>query len=130
MKIIKQGINPADDIYEGECNNCHSIIEAKCSELEFKSDFRNGGSYASTCLLEGCNHTVYFKKKDNQNNLKGHKEGDLFFIINYNENEFRKALNSDGHAYLKYVVDRPGVGGEVFFYQAKYIQECIEESEA
>lgn len=60
MKIIKKGQLPEERVYVGECDNCHTVMEAKQSELRYNA-WRNEGCYFANCML--CNSSVSFRLK-------------------------------------------------------------------
>lgn len=49
MRIIKQGVNPAERTYRVTCQNCKTVFEFMRNEARFSSDQREGD-----CLLVDC----------------------------------------------------------------------------
>lgn len=58
MKIIHRGELPEERVWTGTCSTCHSIIEAKETEVEIYDCQREGRSGSAKCPV--CNFTMYF----------------------------------------------------------------------
>lgn len=56
MKIIRQGIDPAKQTVEVECNRCRTVIEFLPIEAKYVSDQRDGDFYQIDCPV--CNHKI------------------------------------------------------------------------
>ena len=62
MKFIKKGELPETKVFEGNCNNCKSVLEATKGELTTVTDCRNDIYFSADCLL--CNNKVQFFEKE------------------------------------------------------------------
>ena len=58
MEIIKKGKLPEERLWQGECNNCHTIARAKEKELDLTHCPRDGSFGRANCPL--CKQDIYF----------------------------------------------------------------------
>jgi hypothetical protein len=64
MKIIRKGKLPSEDMFEGECYNCHSILQEKRGELKVQYDQRDNDSFAhAKCPVCGESAVLHPKQK-------------------------------------------------------------------
>jgi len=61
MKIIKQGKLPGEELWGGECSNCHTVVEFRRKEGKYSDDQRDGQHCTIPCPL--CERTIYGQKK-------------------------------------------------------------------
>lgn len=57
MKVIQRGTPPEEEVYQADCNRCHSKLEFTRSEAKFREDQREGSWLEVTCPV--CNNRVF-----------------------------------------------------------------------
>lgn len=66
MKIIRQGVLPLEEIYQGTCANCGCMIEGPLKDW-IRVDAHNlqgGLHYKCSCPTKGCVNTIIGYKKN------------------------------------------------------------------
>ena len=53
MEILKEGKNPSDKKYEGECHTCETLVSFKRSEAKYTPDQRDGDFLTVECPVCG-----------------------------------------------------------------------------
>ncbi len=51
MRVVKRGKPKAQDIFKGECHDCHSVVEAERHELKVTDDQRDGEFGETACPI-------------------------------------------------------------------------------
>jgi ribosomal protein S27E len=53
MKIIKQGTPRSEDVFEGRCMDCKTVVQFKRSEAKYTPDQRDGDFLTVACPVCG-----------------------------------------------------------------------------
>ncbi|QHN04411.1 hypothetical protein FTO74_14340 [Granulicella sp. WH15] len=49
MRIIREGIQAAQQVVRFDCSRCHAMFEATAKEVTFVADFRDGDYLSIAC---------------------------------------------------------------------------------